>query len=83
MTRRIKVFLAFILFPFLTFGQEDQDSTSTDVTTFQKIMNNVSGYFESNGQWYLNDKKTGEFSEEEHVRANSYFRLNYYFLENY
>ena len=46
-------------------------------------MNHFSGSFESNGQWYLNDTKTGRFEEEEHVRANSYLRVNGFFLKNF
>ncbi|MFD0963462.1 DUF6029 family protein [Pseudofulvibacter geojedonensis] len=64
------------------FSQE-QDSTKTKKTNFKKFTDNLSGNFESNAQWYLNDKKTGEFDEDEHVRANSYLRLDYSFLKNF
>jgi hypothetical protein len=83
MKSHLYLFLVLILLPKLSFSQENQDSTAKETSTFSKFMNNFSGNFESNGQWYLNDKKTGEFLEDEHVRANSYLRLNYYFLKNF
>lgn len=67
----------------ISFSQENPSNSQDSLSTFKKIRNHVTGSFESNAQWYLNDKKTGEFEEEEHVRANSYFRLNYSFLDNF
>ena len=68
----------------IAFSQNnDTEEDSNSESTFSQFMENLSGSFESNGQWYLNDKKTGAFEEDEHVRANSYLRLNYYFLENF
>lgn len=83
MKKHLYFILLFILFPLLSFSQDNQDSTANEPSTFSKFMNNFSGSFESNGQWYLNDKKTGDFEEDEHVRANSYLKLNYFFLENF
>lgn len=70
---------------FLGYSQEEspnQEDTEKK-TTFNKFTDKLSGSFESNAQWYLNDKETGKFDEEEHVRANSYLRLDYNFLENF
>jgi len=83
MKNHLYVILVFILFPLLSFSQDNQDSTANETSTFSKFKNNFSGSIESNAQWYLNDKKTGDFEEDEHVRANSYLKLNYFFLENF
>lgn len=65
----------------IIYGQEiDQENNKS---TIGNILDNISGNFETNAQWYLNDKKTGNFEEEDHLRANSYLRLNYYFLDNF
>ena len=66
--------------PFTVFSQEPD---TQEQSTFNQFINNLSGSFESNAQWYLNDKKTGEFPEDEHVRANSYLKLDYNFLNNF
>ncbi|WP_417619632.1 DUF6029 family protein [Oceanihabitans sediminis] len=78
-----KLVLACLLLPTFLFSQEEQDSTATETSTFNKFMDNLTGSFESNAQWYLNDKETGRFEEDEHLRANSYLKLNYYFLNNF
>lgn len=83
MTRTFYKCLLLLLAPIATFSQEPTDSTETKPTTFNKFMNNLRGSFESNAQWYLNDKKTGPFEEDEHVRANSYLKLDYYFLDKF
>ncbi|WP_323786882.1 DUF6029 family protein [Psychroserpens sp.] len=75
--------ISICLFSIPTFAQEEENNEEEDKSTFKEILNNLSGSFESNGQWYLNDKKTGTFEDEDHVRANSYLRLNYYFLKNF
>ncbi|MCX7547972.1 DUF6029 family protein [Xanthomarina sp. F1114] len=75
--------LVFLLFPILALSQNEPDSTETKTTTFNKFMNNLSGSFETNAQWYLNDKETGDFDEDNPLRANSYLKLNYYFLQNF
>ncbi|OUS03448.1 hypothetical protein A9Q86_00615 [Flavobacteriales bacterium 33_180_T64] len=67
----------------LSFSQENTSNSQDSISTLKKIRTNLTGSFESNAQWYLNDKKTGEFEDKEHVRANSYFRLNYSFLDNF
>ncbi|SEA48827.1 DUF6029 family protein [Bizionia paragorgiae] len=83
MKSTINLLLGCLLLPTLLFSQENIDSTTTSTTTFNKFFNNLTGSFESNAQWYLNDKETGQFEEEEHLRANSYLKLNYYFLSNF
>lgn len=50
---------------------------------FSQTSHNLSGSLETNAQWYLNDKKTGDFDEENHVRANSYLNIGYNFLDNF
>ncbi|WP_053971393.1 DUF6029 family protein [Mangrovimonas sp. ST2L15] len=37
----------------------------------------LSGGLESNSQYYVDDPKLGDFSEEDHFRSNTYLRLNY------
>jgi hypothetical protein len=83
MKSHLYLILVFILFPLLSFSQDNQDSTANETSTFSKFKNNFSGSIESNAQWYLNDKKTGDFDSVEPVRANSYLKLNYFFLENF
>jgi hypothetical protein len=39
--------------------------------------------FESNSQWCLNDDKTGDFDEDEKLRANSYLRIDYQISEHF
>lgn len=77
MKKIIKLLLC--LAPTLVLAQQDQENPST----FNQFLNNLSGSFESNAQWYLNDKKTGEFEEEDQLRANSYLRLDYQFLKHF
>ena len=60
-----------------------QDTETQERTAFKQFLNNLSGSFESNAQWYINDKTLGDFNEDEHVRANSYLRLDYGFLDNF
>ena len=76
-----KIILCLSLFlPFMVVGQQ---TDTQDPNSFKQFLNNLSGSFESNGQWYVNDKTLGEFGEDEHVRANSYLRLDYGFLDNF
>lgn len=70
----------FLIIPFLLIGQNQEQQ---EQSTLNQFINNISGSFESNMQWYLNDKETGEFDEDEHVRANSYLMLDYRFLKNF
>lgn len=67
----------FLISP-LIHAQNDESQS-----TFKRALNNLSGSLESNSQWYLNDKKTGEFDEDDHVRANSYLKLDYSFLKDF
>jgi len=66
------------------FSQEVNDSIKkeTEITP-NKFTDNLSVSLESNGQWYLNDQKTGIFEEQEHVRANTYLKIDYNFLKNF
>lgn len=82
----------FILGLISTYAQESKEEEENKKTRFNKIMDNLSGSFESNAQWYNDDKKEGPFIEniagkdltgEEHLRANSYLRLDYNFLKNF
>jgi len=65
-----------------TFTQNTEED-SDKKTSFSQLINHFSGGLESNAQWYLNDPKTGNFDEEERVRANSYLRINGFFLKNF
>jgi hypothetical protein len=78
-------------FSLLGFSQEAKD-TITKNSTVNKFLDNLSGSFESNIQWYNDDKSLGDFTEssenkdpngEEHLRANSYLNLDYNFLKNF
>ena len=52
-------------------------SNAQDINLFQEINNNLITSFESNSQWYLNDRKFGSFEEEEHLRTTKFLRLDY------
>jgi hypothetical protein len=69
-----------LIVPFTFFGQQSEVQNQS---TFSKFLNNLNGSLESNAQWYVNDKTLGNFNEDEHVRANSYLRLDYGFLKNF
>lgn len=84
-----KIIICIVLtIPFTIFSQE---SDTIDQSIFSQFLNNLSGSFESNAQWYANDNTLGEFndpnpsfdSRNEHVRANSYLKLDYSFLNNF
>lgn len=65
--------LLFFLLPlsfcsFYVQAQEDEDDY---------FKSKISGSFESNSQWYLNDKGRGIAHPEEPVRSNNYLLLNY------
>jgi len=82
--KKIALCIFAISFSLFGFSQEENDSIQKEnKSSFSKFKDNLSASFESNGQWYLNDKKTGKFEEQEHVRANSYLRLDYSFLKNF
>lgn len=73
----------------LNFSQEID--TEENNTIFKEFLNNLSGNLESNAQWYTNDAVLGDFEDpnpdfelrDEHVRVNSYLRLDYSFLDNF
>ncbi len=77
-----------ILIPFLSFSQEKGTEKNTFINQF---LNNLTGSFESNAHWYINDRTLGRFEDpnpefdlkNEHVRVNSYLRLDYSFLDNF
>ncbi len=77
--KKIIICLALII-PFIATSQE---TDTIKKKTFKTFLENLSGSFESNAQWYLNDKKTGRFQEDNPVRANSYLKLDYHFLTNF
>ena len=82
--KRIALTTLMVAYTFFGYSQEESPKEDNEEqTTFKKFTDNLSGSFESNAQWYLNDKETGRFDEDEHVRANSYLRLDYNFLENF
>lgn len=56
-----KILLCLLLISNLTYSQE----------------NNLSIGFESNSQYYVDDSKTGDFSESNRFRSNNYLRVNY------
>ncbi|RLJ67346.1 hypothetical protein CLV86_0843 [Lacinutrix venerupis] len=78
-----------LLLPMLNFSQEVD--TEENNTIFKEFLNNLSGNLESNAQWYTNDAVLGDFEDpnpdfelrDEHVRVNSYLRLDYSFLDNF
>ena len=66
-----KIFFFSFLFTF-TFSQaQENDSIS------KKNYGRVFGGFESNAQWYLNDKDMGTIQPEDPLRSNSYLFVNY------
>ena len=82
----------FALGSFIGFSQEEENKQEEKKSTFKKALDNLSGSFESNIQWYNDDKALGDFNEsselkdvfgEEHLRANSYLKLDYNFLKNF
>jgi hypothetical protein len=89
MKRSTVLFL--LLLPLLNFSQEAQESKDNKDTLIKDFLNNLTGSFESNGQWYINDPVLGDFEdpipefdlENKHLRANSYLRLDYNFLKNF
>ena len=82
-----------VLTSFMSFAQEEQPMDSIAASeekksTLTKIKDNLTGSFESNIQWY-NDTPDQKFTEagkdntgEEHLRANSYLRLDYNAAKN-
>jgi hypothetical protein len=89
--------LFLLILPMLGFAQETETEKETETETeneetlVKQFLNNLTGSFESNAQWYVNDKVLGDFDdpipefalENKHLRANSYLRLDYGFLDNF
>lgn len=46
---------------------------------FSQENGHLSGGVESNSQYYVDDSKTGDFTEDDNFRSNNYLRLNYDF----
>ncbi|WP_435412383.1 DUF6029 family protein [Psychroserpens mesophilus] len=94
MKRTTVLFL--LIFPILGFAQDTETETETETveeneTIVKQFLNNLTGSLESNAQWYVNDKGLGDFDDpipefalkNKHLRANSYLRLDYGFLDNF
>ena len=64
--KQFKLVVILLCLPILTFAQEED-----------KEKGKLSGGIESNSQYYVDDSKTGDFTEEDNFRSNSYLRLNY------
>ncbi|RAJ14642.1 DUF6029 family protein [Olleya aquimaris] len=85
--KKIAIFIVLIL-PIISLAQDTDNEDSSVVKDF---FNNLSGSLETNAQWYVNDSELGEFEDplaefdlkNEHVRVNSYLRLDYSFLDNF
>ncbi|WP_028872473.1 DUF6029 family protein [Psychroserpens burtonensis] len=84
-----KIAILFLLIlPILSFAQETVEEKESII---KQISNNLAGSFESNAQWYVNDNVLGNFDDpipefdlaNKHLRANSYLRLDYSFLDNF
>lgn len=74
---RVLIFFALAI-PFSLFGQK------------KSIISKLSGSIEMNGQYYMDDKQLGDFSEtekdpfgEKHFRTNNYLNLNYSLSKNF
>ena len=68
--RYLLIIFGLLCIPSITFGQEiDQENT--------KDKGQLSGGLESNSQYYVDDAKTGDFTEDDKFRSNNYLRLNY------
>ena len=84
------IFFLFSTISIIGYSQETETKNdNNNESTLDQFLNNLSGSFESNAQWYTNDKELGEFSdpnfplEDKPLRANSYLRLDYNFLKNF
>ena len=69
-----KNILTVVIF-FISIANYSQETQKT--STFNKIKDRINVSLESNSQWYLNDSETGDFEEEEKLRASSYLRIDY------
>ena len=70
-----------ILVFFISIGIQSQETE--EKSRFENIKERLNVSFESNSQWYLNDDKTGDFDEDEKLRANSYLRIDYQISEHF
>jgi hypothetical protein len=76
-----------ILFFFISIIGYSQETENESIGA--QFKHNLSGSFESNAQWYTNDKVFGVFRDpnfplkDKPLRANSYLRLDYIFLKNF
>ncbi|WP_397363621.1 DUF6029 family protein [Olleya sp. R77988] len=85
--KKIAILIVLIL-PILSLAQDNKEE---EKSTFKKILNNLTGSLETNAQWYINDNVLGDFEDpiaefdlkNEHIRINSYLRLDYSFLDNF
>ncbi|MDR6967614.1 hypothetical protein J2X31_001626 [Flavobacterium arsenatis] len=69
-----KIILGVCLFTAsLGYSQEDTETSTKEKKDYGKVF----GGFESNSQWYLNDKEMGTVHPEEPVRSNNYLFVNY------
>ena len=66
-----KIFIFSFLFAFIVTNAQEKDSIP------KKDYGRVYGGFESNAQWYLNDKQMGTKQPEDPLRSNSYLFVNY------
>ncbi len=62
-----------LLSTIFVFSQEEPKAEVEEKKDYGKVF----GGFESNAQWYLNDKKMGTVHPEDPVRSNSYLFVNY------
>ena len=77
-----------LILPVFNFAQETNTENNS---LFGQFLNNLTGNLESNAQWYINDTTLGPFEDplsqfevkNEHIRVNSYLRLDYNFLDNF
>ena len=70
-----------ILVFFISIGIQSQETE--EKSRFENIKERLNVSFESSSQWYLNDDKTGDFDEDEKLRANSYLRIDYQISEHF
>ena len=82
--------LFLLIFPLISFSQAPKELEENN-NLIKDFLNNLTGSFESNAQWYINDDVLGDFEDpipefdlkNKHLRANSYLRLDYNFLKNF
>lgn len=69
--------LFWLLLPLSIGSAYAQDSTAVTVEEQKKDYGRVFGSFESNSQWYLNDKERNIQHPEDPIRSNNYLLVNY------